>query len=162
MSRLNIFLTVGTQFGFDRLVIALDEWLENKANIEVFGQIGRANYLPKRFEFKSFLTLEEYELRVSNCDLILAHAGMGSIITALTRCKPILIVPRLEKYKEHRNNHQVDTAKKFENYKLIRVAYDMTSLVYQLNHWDFKLSETPIDKVASDEMISAIKNIIDN
>ena len=42
---------------------------------------------------------------------------MGSIITAIDNNKPIVIMPRLHKYGEHRNDHQLATAHKFRYFK---------------------------------------------
>jgi len=111
-----IFLTVGTQLPFDRLVRALDAWCAAAHRNDVFGQIadpGPGGYRPRHFEWSGFVEPAEFQRRFEAADLVVAHAGMGSLITALTLAKPILVMPRRAALKEHRNDHQVATAARF-------------------------------------------------
>jgi UDP-N-acetylglucosamine transferase subunit ALG13 len=125
-----IFLAVGTQEPFDRMVRAVDEWCANGGAIPVFGQISaRAGYLPRHFESVPSLPPEEFRHRAATADLIISHAGMGSIITAATVGRPILLLPRLASLGEHRNEHQLATAARFEGRNGIHVAKDEVDLV---------------------------------
>jgi UDP-N-acetylglucosamine transferase subunit ALG13 len=120
-----IFLTLGTQAPFDRLVKAVDLWCEAHPQAEVFGQItdpGANGYRPKHFEWVAWLTPAEYGVRFRQASLIVAHAGMGSIITALTDGKPIAILPRRAYLGEQRNEHQLATAKRFAGKPGVYVA----------------------------------------
>ena len=86
-----IFLTVGSELAFDRLVKAVDEWCFSRQRDDVFGQIaapGPNGYYPKHFPWEGFVTPAKYEQLIEEADLIVGHAGMGSIITALTKEKP--------------------------------------------------------------------------
>ena len=53
----------------------------------------------------------EYDGKIREADLVISHAGAGSIINALRNRKPLIIVPRLIEFGEHTNSHQVDLAK---------------------------------------------------
>ena len=53
---------------------------------------------------------KEFISIVKSADLIIAHAGMGTVITCLTMQKKVIVFPRLHKLKEHRNDHQEHTA----------------------------------------------------
>jgi exopolysaccharide biosynthesis glucuronosyltransferase PssE len=120
-----IFLTLGTQLPFDRLVKAVDEWSLANPSTEIFGQIATSNsdhYLPKNFSWKDFVDPQEYKNLYEKADLIVAHAGMGSIITAMTNAKKILIMPRSAQLNEHRNDHQLATADRFKDRDGIYVA----------------------------------------
>jgi len=117
-----IFLAVGTQLGFDRLVEIVDQWVAINPDENVFGQIGNGKYLPKYFEYKRFLDPLEFDQYQSDCEFIVGHAGMGTIIGGLQYGKPVVIMPRLLSMKEHRNDHQVATAKYFRNKPGIYVA----------------------------------------
>ena len=120
-----IFLTVGTQLPFDRLAQAVDEWCVLWPEHEVIGQIGepgRHGYHPTHFEWWSFIDPSEFMRRFDGATAIVAHAGMGSIITALLHAKPIVIMPRRGNLGEHRNDHQYATAKAFANHALVQVA----------------------------------------
>lgn len=131
-----IFLTVGTQLPFDRLVRAVDDWCAVSAPCAVFGQIGepgRAGYRPKHFDWWPFVDPEEFRRRFDQASVIVAHAGMGSIITALLHQKPIVIMPRRDDLGEHRNDHQYATAKSFANRPLVHVAMTEQELPAQID-----------------------------
>lgn len=110
-----IFVTVGTQLPFDRLIRAMDAWCrESGRGDEGFAQIGRAEadtYRPKHIPWAETVSPAEFQERVQAAQLIVSHAGMGSIITAMRFGKPIVIVPRRAEYREHRNDHQLATVK---------------------------------------------------
>jgi len=124
-----IFLTVGTQFPFDRLVKAIDEWVgSSKINEKIFAQIGNSTYRPKNFEAASELEKSLFDEYFNRADGIISHAGMGTITMAMERKKPLLVMPRLKKYGEVVNDHQVDIARKFEKLRYLLVAYQEADL----------------------------------
>lgn len=162
-----IFLTVGTQLPFDRLVKAVDEWCgRQRDDIEVFAQVGRlgpANYQPTRFAFEEKLSQDSFEERLKASKLIVSHAGMGSIISALTHQKPILILPRIAKLGEHRNEHQLATAERFRARSGITVADDEVALAARLD--DFKATGWTgqagnLSKNANQDLIDALRSFI--
>lgn len=106
-----IFLTVGSE-PFDRLVVAFDNWLQQrKSTYTAFAQIANANYLPKNCGYKDFLSPDEYQLRMSTARLIVTHAGIGTIIAAYELRKRIVLLPRRASHDETRNDHQLATVK---------------------------------------------------
>ena len=111
-----IFLTTGTQLPFDRLVRAVDAWLDGTASShEVCAQVlppARDPYVPRHFETVARFSPAEYAEAFDRADLIVSHAGMGTILTALTEGKRICIMPRQMRYGEHRNDHQLSTAQR--------------------------------------------------
>ncbi|EAQ25602.1 glycosyltransferase [Roseovarius sp. 217] len=123
-----IFLTTGTQLSFDRLVRAVDEWAdETKPSCGIFGQVLPAThdpYTPRNFETKARLSPADYAEVFSKASLIISHAGMGTILTALTQDKQICIMPRQIKYGEHRNNHQLATVERLKEHPRLFKARD--------------------------------------
>ncbi len=110
-----IFLTVGTVYPFDRLVRAVDEAVERSGSaVKIFAQIADGSYRPHCFEAVSYLQKDEFDRNMHEASSIISHAGMGTITAALENNKPLLVMPRLRKYGEHVNDHQVAIAKKFE------------------------------------------------
>jgi len=87
-----IFVTVGAQMPFDRLVKTVDQWACERGRDDVFAQIGMTDYRPSNIQWTDFLTAEEFKQRFEAANVIVAHAGTGSIITALQLGKPILIM----------------------------------------------------------------------
>ena len=110
-----IFLTLGSHQPFDRLVEALDHWVAKRGcGDRVFGQItDHATYIPKAFENRALLDPAEFKERCREAEFIVSHAGMGTIITALTFQTPAVMMPRRAHLGEMRNDHQVATAEHF-------------------------------------------------
>jgi UDP-N-acetylglucosamine transferase subunit ALG13 len=120
--RNSIFVTVGTQLPFDRLITAVDSWAGQNSQTDIFAQVGESAALPFNLESQARLTMKEFAGQVADADLLISHAGMGSIITALDLGKPIIILPRLAMHGEHRNDHQLATAGKFADIDGIHLA----------------------------------------
>ncbi len=123
----DLFLTIGTQEPFDRLTRAMDDWAAAHPEVSIFGQLGRLapdSYRPSRFTWAEFIDADRYQQLVGNCVAIVAHAGMGSIISALTYGKPLLIMPRRASLGEHRNEHQWATAEKFAGRPGVAIAWE--------------------------------------
>lgn len=162
-----IFLTVGTQLPFDRLVETMDVWsTAHSSEIALFGQIadpGVKGYFPKNFEWKSFVEPQEFKERFENAELIISHAGMGSIITALTLGKPIIILPRLASLGEHRNEHQLATAEKFQSRAGVHVVKDEKKLaktVDQILQDPANTSRGNANPFASEQLINSLRDFI--
>jgi len=124
-----IFLTVGTQFPFDRLVCAIDGAVEQGLLREpIYAQIGDNSYKPRNFESSAFLEKDVFDKYVEQSSAIIGHAGMGTISAALSRNKPLLVMPRLKRFHEVVNDHQVAIARKFSQLGHILAAYDVAEL----------------------------------
>jgi beta-1,4-N-acetylglucosaminyltransferase len=124
-----IFLTVGTQFPFDRLVRAVDEAFDNGlVGEEVFAQIGETSYRPRNFESVAFLEKQAFDERLEQASSIISHAGIGTITMAMEHQKPLLVMPRQRKYREVVNNHQVTVATRFQQFGYLLAAYQAEEL----------------------------------
>ena len=131
-----IFLTIGTQLPFNRLIKAIDDWNSRNPQVEIFGQIANSDYIPTNFGYKRFITPSEYNYYLTNCSLVISHAGMGSIISALSVQKPIIVMARDADRGEHRNQHQISTVQHFSNINGCYGCYEVSEL-YNLLH-DYK------------------------
>ena len=129
-----IFLTVGSHEPFDRLIRAMDAWCAIHPEAEVFGQITeRSAHRPAHFAFVGTLDAPAYQAKCAEAALLVSHAGMGSILTALDLGKPIVILPRRGHLKETRNDHQFATAREFRDKPGIFLAEDETGLAAALD-----------------------------
>ncbi len=118
-----IFLTVGTQFPFDRLVKSVDDIIsQNGFEEEIFAQIGDSSYQPRNFESVASIEKKAFDKYLKEASGIISHAGIGTITMALDNKKPLLVMPRLKKYGEVVNDHQLAIARKFEELGHILVA----------------------------------------
>jgi UDP-N-acetylglucosamine transferase subunit ALG13 len=124
-----IFLTVGTQFPFDRLIKAVDDACKNGLfDEEIFAQTGDSSYQPQNFESISFMEKKLFNSYMRNASCIISHAGIGTITSAIELNKALLVMPRAKKYGEVVNNHQFEIAEKFEELGHILVAYQKDDL----------------------------------
>jgi UDP-N-acetylglucosamine transferase subunit ALG13 len=106
-----IFVTVGGQLPFDRLVHTVDLWALRQGRTDVFAQIGNSSSPPEHIQWQRLLSPPDFQAKAREARVIIAHAGMGSILTALDFGKPILLMPRRAHLGEHRNDHQWATVK---------------------------------------------------
>jgi UDP-N-acetylglucosamine transferase subunit ALG13 len=96
-------------FPFDRLIRAMDAWAAANP-CEMLAQIGDGGYEPRNMPWVRRLERADYLGAVAGADLVVAHAGMGTVITAAEHGKPIVLLPRRGSLGEHNNDHQADTA----------------------------------------------------
>jgi UDP-N-acetylglucosamine transferase subunit ALG13 len=123
-----IFVTIGSVFPFDRMIRAVDAWAAGNPRHEMLAQIGMGGYEPRHMPWVRRLDRAEYEAAAARARLLVAHAGMGSVITAGRLAKPIVILPRRRALGEHNTDHQADTAAWLGTRPGIWVAEDETAL----------------------------------
>ena len=160
-----IFLTIGTHEPFDRLVRAVDEWCAVRGRADVFGQItDRAGYLPHHFEHVGQMVPADYRDACERADFVVAHAGMGSIITALTLAKPIAVMPRRSHLGEQRNDHQFATAAKLGTKPGIHVAEteaELPAVLDRLVTCAGAAAAPAIGPFAEERLIFALRRLIE-
>lgn len=139
-----IFITLGSQkFQFDRLLKAVDELVANGTiKDEVFAQSGASNYEPEHYESKDFLNREEFQHVMEHSTIVITHGGTGAIISAIKCGKKVVAVPRLKKYGEHIDDHQLQLITQFTKSNLISSCEDVSKL-------GDVLEETKIKKYAT-------------
>lgn len=117
-----IFVTVGSQkFQFNRLLKAVDELRTDEA---VFAQTGYSDYQPQNYKYKDFLDRSEYADAIKKADIVITHGGTGAIIGAVKQGKKVIAVPRLAKYGEHVDDHQIQLVQQFDELNLIYACID--------------------------------------
>jgi UDP-N-acetylglucosamine transferase subunit ALG13 len=129
-----ILVTVGTQIPFDRLIALIDNWItESGTKQEVVAQIGDSMYRSVNMTIFKSVEPELFEKYIHDCDFIISHGGMGSILTALRVKKPIVIFPRKASLGEHRNDHQSATVGSFSSVAGIYATHTKEELFELLN-----------------------------
>ena len=125
-----IFVTLGTQDkNFDRLLKAIDKEIEKGTiNDKVIVQAGYTKYESKNMEIFDLVGPEEFDKLVDECDLLITHGGVGSILSAVKKGKKVIGAPRLKEYKEHTNNHQKQIVQEFEKEGYILALTDFKQL----------------------------------
>lgn len=154
-----IFVTVGTHYlGFDRLIKKMDE-IASQLNEDVIAQIGSTKYIPKDMTYFTFLEEENKIIELyKKARIIVSHAGAGSILTIFKYLKPIIIVPRLKKFNEHIDDHQLELAEVLKNNGKSIVIYDIKNLETALN----EARKTDVSKYKKDKiLINFLKKTIE-
>jgi UDP-N-acetylglucosamine transferase subunit ALG13 len=162
-----IFLTIGTHEPFDRLVRALDEWCDQTMrHHEIIAQVvspATDAYRPRRFDTVEHLSPKDYEDHIRDADLIVSHAGMGSILTAFTHGKPIVIMPRRGHLRETRNDHQFTTVSNLKARPGLFVAQDETALPAVMDRALAAITSAAppcLSDVAAPDFTAALRNFI--
>lgn len=113
-----ILVTLGTQDKkFYRLLDAIEDQID-KGNIkdDIVVQAGYScDYKSKYMEIFDLISMDKMDNLIKNCDILITHGGVGSIITGLKNNKIVIAAPRLKEYKEHTNNHQLQIIENFSN-----------------------------------------------
>lgn len=111
-----IFVTAGSMLPFDRLFRIIDDAVDSGIlRGDLLGQIGRGRYTPRNFPTVEMLDAEQFEAQLAGASLVIGHAGIGTITQALAHAKPLLVLPRRAQLGEAVNDHQVATARRFED-----------------------------------------------
>lgn len=152
-----IFVTVGTQLPFDRLVRAVDE-IAPLTDEKVFAQTNGGTYKPRNIGYTDSLSAAEFDIVFRQARLIVSHAGVGTILSALMYKKPIVVMPRFAFLGEHRNEHQYATAVKMNEMHL-HIAYDNSQLRDLILDEDIRTLRQ-LGDTASEHLIRSLKDFI--
>lgn len=155
-----IFVTVGTDQPFDRMVKVIDSWAAERGRKDIFAQIGEGGWEPRAFPYANYLSPPDFMERFRQARVIVAHAGMGTILSALHYGKPILVMPKKASLGEQRNEHQLATAKRLSEMGKIHVAFDEADLRLKLDHLDEMLAKDAISPFASPGLIEGLRGFI--
>ncbi|MCY3002601.1 MAG: glycosyltransferase [Planctomycetota bacterium] len=147
-----IFVTVGTQLPFDRLVRAVDSWLLVRPGERGFAQVGKSELRPLALTARPSLSPREYEAMCRASDLIVAHAGIGSLLSAIRHRKRLIVMARSAAHGEHRNDHQRATAERIRASGWAAVAEDE----FDLRRWLDARDSIPVATGSGSDRLSSL------
>ncbi len=123
-----IYVTVGTDnHDFSRLIKEADS-VAKKTKDKIIMQIGHTKHEPKNCEWFRFTSSERIENLYKTADIIITHGGAGSIINSLKYGKIPIVIPRLKKFDEHVNDHQLDLVRALEKRGKVVAIYNIKDL----------------------------------
>lgn len=109
-----VFVSVGTQKQqFTRIFQMVESSIVLKYD-EIVAQTGNTKFESKRIKMLPSIDNNKFNEYIKKADFVICHGGVGTIFNALENGKRILVVPRLGKYKEHINDHQLEVAEQLE------------------------------------------------
>jgi UDP-N-acetylglucosamine transferase subunit ALG13 len=151
-----IFVTVGTnETAFDRLVVALDRIPPGE---KLVAQCGSSGHRPTRAVCFDFLPFEELAQLVRRARVVVTHAGAGSIMVALANGKRPIVVPRLRRFGEAVDDHQLHFARRLAESGLVTLVEDPESLPEALAGVDASTLDASV--VADERLIDELRLMI--
>lgn len=151
-----IFVTVGMHpTGFERLVKEMDR-IAGRIDEEVIMQIAGTKYAPQNAKHFSFAAEEELNILCREARIVVAHGGVGTVLNALQERATVVVVPRLKKYGEVIDDHQLVFVQELEKQGKITAVYDVEKLEGVLIEVNLKQSELAKDK----SLVNALKKYI--
>ena len=157
-----IFVTVGTQdVPFDRLLKGIDKLIKNNIiKDEVLVQSGCSKFTSKNMKIVNYMTPTEFKSTIKKAKIIITHGGVGTILDSLKNNKIVIAVPRLSKYKEHTNDHQLQIINKFSSMGYIIPCKDINKLETALEQ--AKIFRPKKYKSNTQNFVKLIEQYIDN
>lgn len=136
-----IFVTVGSQkFPFDRLLQKVDQLVRDRViQEEVFIQTGSSRYVPC-CRHQAFCSQDLFADLMRSCRVLITHGGAGTMVDAVKQGKPVIAVPRLARYAEHVDDHQLELVCQLHNQNLLYACPDveqLPELLHQLESHTF-------------------------
>jgi len=124
---MQIFVSMGTHpKPFTRLVNEIKRLQKKDSNLKFFIQSGSSPL--NGLKGMNFISKQVYDAEIKKADLVISHCGAGIIMNAFDFKKPLILVPRLSKYGEHSNDHQIELAEKFSEEKNAIMVLDIKDL----------------------------------
>ncbi|MBC2608238.1 glycosyltransferase [Pelagicoccus albus] len=154
-----LLITVGTDRPFDRFIEAMDTWAAQNKEVECFAQIGRTNYEPKHIPYCRFLDSDAFDRKLERSKLVVAHAGMGTVLKARALALPMIVFPRSPEYGEASNSHQIDTAQALASLGIASVAFDVDELFSRLSCRDSFL-KPPSNATVDTNFVKSLRGIL--
>ena len=162
MEKKMILVLLGTQNNsFVRLLDAIQNNIDKKViRDKVIVQAGFTKFESKDMEIFSLMDKDRLSELQDKADLIITHGGVGSIISSLKKGKKVIVVPRLKKYGEHVNNHQLQIARRFGEEGYVKYVINLKNLAKTISKID-KFEPRKYETTESN-VVSIVENFIDS
>ena len=121
-----ILVTVGSNGApFDRLLRAINELGVDE---DLLVQHGPSQIRPRNANCIRFLHFTELERAVRSARIVITHAGVGSVLLSLMNEKRPVVVPRLARFGEVVDDHQLHFAERLAREELVTFVPDPRDL----------------------------------
>lgn len=155
-----IFVTTGHQTPFDRLVRLMDEWSGKHPNEVCLAQIGSGDFVPSHMKWCRWMNPDDHQAALLDADLIVAHAGTGTILQTLELGKPILVLARKSELGETRNDHQIATVRELVRKAGVFGAVEEAEFLHLLDDRKHLAGAAQLGRYASPELLQRIRDFI--
>ena len=159
-----IFVTVGSQLPFDRLIAPVATWARARNVRDIYFQHGGTTVDLTGFDACAFMPPDEAAQMFARAKVVVAHVGVGTILACLERGTPIIVLPRKATLNETRNEHQLASARSLQAREGLRngfhVAWEAEDLPALLDAIATLPGCEPISQHASAELLAAVRGFV--
>lgn len=156
-----IFVSLGTNDkSFERLLRTIDNEIQlGNIKDKVIVQSGYTKYSSNNMDIIDLMPMDKFNKCINDCDILITHGGVGTILDGLKKGKKIIAFPRLSKYMEHVNDHQVEIIDEFYNsgFILTGEVNEVSSLIKECSSFNpksYKSNNYKFNKLISDAIDS--------
>jgi UDP-N-acetylglucosamine transferase subunit ALG13 len=159
---MNVFITIGTQDPFDRLIRIVDELVPELPGVHITAQAITSTYRVKNIKTETFIPAEEFSKFILDADIVISHAGIGTILNVLEAGKPFVVFPRDDRFHETRDDHQIATCEALSKLGYVEVARTREELKEKILHYKNNVQKLQprIGSFASAELLRSLEEYI--
>ena len=152
-----ILVVVGiSRLPFDRLLGALHAL---SADERLVIQSGVSSGGPAHAEYFGYLPFNDLVALITRARVVVTHAGVGSMMTTLAEGKRPIVVPRLKRFGEAVDDHQLVLARRLAREGVVTVVEDIADLAGAIAAAD----TSPAFAVTPDErLVTELRGYIDD
>ncbi|WP_295891652.1 glycosyltransferase [uncultured Vibrio sp.] len=157
-----IFATVGSQMPFDRMMKVIDEWAKETQRSDIVAQVGNTQAQFQNLGCHVGFTPSEYQRQIEKAEVVIGHAGMGTILTCLELGKPLLIMAREGVRRETRNDHQIATKNWVKDWQHV-LEFDSAETLEQAYQAALQMDTLPTSNQYSEsDLIDFLNGVINS
>ena len=155
-----ILVTTGSSGGpFDRLISVVERF---EVNDQVVVQYGPSRLRPQGARCVDYLPFDELSGLVADARVVVAHAGVGSILLCLTHGRPPLVVPRLPWLGEVVDDHQLILARRLALSGAVTCVEDLDELPDLVARDGVTLPGGVQTRISESPLVSELRRYIDS
>jgi UDP-N-acetylglucosamine transferase subunit ALG13 len=125
---------------------------------ELVVQYGASSYVPRSCTAHRFMAYPDVFESMRRARVVIAHGGVGSILTAIHARKHPVVVPRQRRYSEAVDDHQGELASRLAERGVVTVVLDLDELPSCLE----SVPDLAASAAASSDLADAIGEYVDS
>ena len=152
---MSTLVTVGNAHQpFSRLMNVISDAVEDLPQ-PIYVQHGHTPFYREGIIATPFMEMDVFDRAIANADIIICHAGAGTLIRAIRAGKRPLVMPRQQRFGEHIDDHQEEIAQAFASKEKVLLFSDIRGL-----RGAIRLAQASGGLAASGPAISAMSSVL--
>lgn len=159
---MSTFVSVGNAIQpFGRLITAVAERKQQLPTPLVIQHGHTPLPLSTEYTAVSFMNMDDFSNQMISADLLILHAGAGSLIHAVRAGKVPVVMPRRAVYGEHIDDHQLDLSRALEREQRIVVVSEPEGLIDAITQAISLQRQHRVRSKQMPEMVKQVSNLFD-